>query len=141
MTLPTKSPEAAQAVAGALAAAVAPQLVGPEVVLWVLAALGICTLAETTTPAATSRWRLAARYLASVTVTLGASYTAAAAVGIYAPEWRGSLMAVQMGAVIVAGVLLHPLIAISPRLLAELWAAVLDRIRGSATQTKPSNDK
>jgi hypothetical protein len=139
-------------VAQAVAAVVAPQLVGPEVVLWVLAALGICTLAETTTPAATSRWRLAARYLASVTVTLGASYTAAAAVGIYAPEWRGSLMAVQMGAVIVAGVLLHPLIAnaprllaaliaISPRLLAQLWAAVLDRVRGGATQTKPSNDK
>lgn len=122
--------EAAQLAAAGIAGATAPELLGPMGWLWVLAAMGICTLADIMVPPGAGRATVAARYVASVAVTLAASYTASAAVEIYLPEWRGHVWAARFGAVVMAGIVLHPLIAATPRLLAELWSAVLDRVRG-----------
>lgn len=127
--------ETAQLVAVGMAGAAAPELMGPMGWLWVLAAMGICTLADIRVPPGSGRAAVAARYLASVAVTLVASYTASAAVEIYLPEWRAHVWAARFGAVVVAGIVLHPLIAAAPKLLAELWAAILDRVRGGAARS------
>jgi multisubunit Na+/H+ antiporter MnhG subunit len=130
-----KAADVVQAASGALAGAIAPDVMGPEGLLWVVAALGICSLADVMTPAAAGRARLAARYLASVAVTLSASYVAAAWVLREVPAWRGDLWAVRIGAALLAGLLLHPVIAMAPRMVTDLWAALLDWLRGKSVRT------
>lgn len=127
--------DSAQLAAVGVLGASAPELMGPMGWLWVLAAMGICTIADIMVPPGAGRATVAARYLASVAVTLAASYTASAAVEIYLPEWRGHVWAARFGAVVVAGIVLHPLIAAAPRLLSELWTALLDRVRGTAARS------
>lgn len=126
----TRHAEAAQLAAAGILGASAPELMGPMGWLWVLAAMGICTIADIMVPPGAGRATVAARYLASVAVTLAASYTASAAVHIYLPEWRDHVWAARFGAVVIAGIVLHPLISAAPRLLSELWTAILDRVRG-----------
>jgi hypothetical protein len=124
-----KTAEAVQAASAALAGAVAPQLIGPEALLWVLAAMGMCSLADVMAPAVPSRYRLAVRYLASVAVTLSASYVVAAVVAHEVPGWRDELWAVRICAALCAGLLLHPVVAMAPKLLGDLWGLVIDGLR------------
>jgi 4-hydroxybenzoate polyprenyltransferase len=135
----TRTSDATQAAAGIVAGLAAPELLGNEALLWVLAALGICSLADVAAPPSKSRMQLAVRYLSSVAVTLAASWVAATIATFYNPEWRGELWTVRIAAALVAGMFLHPMIAASPRLLNNLWAAVLDRVRGTAQRSKPSD--
>jgi hypothetical protein len=123
--------------AGILGQTLAPLLGGPEAILWAMAAMGICSLADVMAPPASTRWRLATRYAASVAVTLAASYTAAAWVVLTWPQWGPHQMAVRIGAALAAGLLLHPVIALAPRLLEQGWGAVLDRVRGRAAGSGP----
>jgi len=133
----TRSTDAAQLMGAGMLSAAAPELMSQMSVLWVLAAMGICTIADSMVPAGAGRGRVAVRYLASVAVTLAASYAASAAVEIYFPEWRGHVWAVRFGAAVLVGIVLHPVIAAAPRVLAQVprlvadfAAAVIDRFRG-----------
>jgi hypothetical protein len=86
---------------------------------------------------------LAVRYLASVALTLAASWAAATVVTLYNPEWRGEMWAVRMLAALAAGLFLHPVIAASPRLLGDLSAFVIDWVRGrtgAAQNRSKAND-
>lgn len=132
--MPARTDVALQGASGALVGAVAPLIGGPETILWVMAAMGMCSLGDVMAPPADGRWRLAVRYLASVAVTLSASYTASAWVAIEWPEWHEHMMAVRIGSALVAGLLLHPIVALAPRMLADVWAALLTRVRGSAAR-------
>lgn len=119
-----RSAEAAQAVGASAIAATVPELVGADMTaqmlaLWVLAAMGICTIADIAVPPGASRGKVAIRYAASVVVTLAASYTASAAVHIYWPEWREHIWAVRFGTCIVAGMFLHRFIAAAPTILSD----------------------
>ena len=125
-----KAAEALQGASAALAGAVAPQMMGPEALLWVLAAMGMCSLADVMAPAVPSRYSLATRYLASVAVTLAASYAAGAWVSHEIPAWRDELWAVRITAALAAGLVLHPVVAMAPRLLGDLWGTLIDWLRG-----------
>jgi hypothetical protein len=127
----TKAADVMHGASAALAGALAPQLLGAEAVLWVLAALGMCSLGDVLAPATSDRWRLASRYVASVAVTLAASYAAAQAVGRLWPEWAGELWAVRIGAALAAGLVLHPVIAMAPAMLRHAWRVVLGRWGGA----------
>lgn len=116
--------DAVQGASAVLAGAVAPMVAGPESLLWVLAAMGICSLADAAAPATPSRWRLATRYFASVSVTIGASYTATAYVLMTWPEWSTHLWPVRIGAAIAAGLILHPVVALAPSIVGRLWRVV-----------------
>lgn len=121
----------AQAAAASLVGVAAPELMEPEAIIWVMAAMGVCTLTDAVVQPGASRPMLAARYLGSVAVTLAASYAASAAVHIYWPEWRGHEWAVRIAAAIAAGLVLHPLVAAAPAIMRDVWDAVLSRVRGA----------
>lgn len=123
-----RAADAVQGASAVLAGVVVPQVLGPESVLWVLAAMGICSLADAAAPVTPSRWRLAARYCASVVVTLAASYAAGAWVTHTWPEWHGDLWPVRIGAAIVAGLSLHPLVALAPAAVARLVNTALGKV-------------
>jgi hypothetical protein len=132
----TKTADVMHGASAALAGALAPQLLGAEAVLWVLAALGMCSLGDVLAPATSDRWRLASRYVASVAVTLAASYSVGQAVARTWPQWADELWAVRIGAALVAALVLHPVIAMAPAALRQAWRlalrVVLDRFGGSA---------
>jgi hypothetical protein len=114
-----------QGASAALAGALAPQLLGAEAALWIIAAMGMCSLGDVLAPATSDRWRLATRYCASVAVTLAASYVAAQAVAKLYPAWASELWAVRIGAALAAGLVLHPVIAMAPAVLRHGWRVVL----------------
>jgi len=130
-----KTADAVHGASAALAGALAPQLLGAEAVLWIIGAMGMCSLGDVLAPAAQDRWRLATRYLASVAVTLAASYSVAQAVAAQWPAWAGQLWAVRIGAALVAGLVLHPVVALAPRMVGGFWRVVLGRL-GAATNAK-----
>jgi 4-hydroxybenzoate polyprenyltransferase len=132
----TRTSDAVQTAAGIVAGLAAPELLGNEALLWVLAALGICSLADVAAPPSKSRMQLAVRYLSSVAVTLAASWVAATIATFYNPEWRGELWTVRIAAALVAGVFLHPVIASSPRLAGDLWGVALGWLRGRFPQSR-----
>lgn len=115
-----------------LAGAVAPGLLGPEALGWVLAALAVCSLADATSTVQPNAWRLAVRYLSSVMVTLAASYAVGAWVTAEVPGWSGRVWPVRVGAAVAAGIVLHPLIAAAPSAMGELWGVVLAWLRKRA---------
>jgi hypothetical protein len=53
-----------------------------------------------------------------------------AVVHVYYPEWREHVWAVRFGTCIVAGMLLHRVIAAAPKIVSELWADIRHRVRG-----------
>lgn len=126
--------DATQLAAAGMLGATVPELFGPMALLWVFAAMGICTIADSMVPPGAGRVKVAFRYMASVIVTLSVSYTASAWVEIYWPEWRPHVWAVRFGAVVLVGAILHPMIAaapkVVPKMLSELWTAFMDRVRG-----------
>lgn len=126
-----KTADVVQGASAALAGALAPQLLGAEAALWIIAAMGMCSLGDVLAPATNDRWRLATRYCASVAVTLAASYAAAQAVAKLYPAWASELWAVRIGAALASALVLHPLIAMAPQVLGQLWRAVLRRIGGA----------
>ena len=115
------------AASGALVGAVG----GPDALLWVLAAVGVCSLADVLAPKARSGWHLGVRYLSSVAVTMAASHVAAAWVSINYPEWAAHGMEVRIGAALAAGVFLHPVISSVPAFVTLARNAFMRRLGGS----------
>jgi hypothetical protein len=120
-----RAADALTAASAALAGVVVPQVLGPEALLWVLAALGVCSLADVATSATSSRLRILGRYLASVAVTIPASWAAGELAAVWLPAVAGHVWAVRIGAALAAGVLLHPLVAAAPDLMRGLIGAAL----------------
>ena len=119
-----RAADALTAASAAIAGTLAPQVLGPEALLWVLAALGICSLADAATAATYSRLRIVGRYLASVSVTLPTSWAAGELAGAWLPQLGGHLWAARIGAALIVGLALHPLIAAAPDLMRRVveWA-------------------
>ena len=131
-----KVADVVQGTSAALAGALAPQLLGAEAVLWVLAALGMCSLGDVLAPATEDRWRLACRYVASVAVTLAASYAAGQGVARMYPDWAGELWAVRIAAALAAALVLHPVIAMAPVVLRGVWRVALRRLGGGGASAQ-----
>lgn len=119
--------DAVQAASAVVAGNAALMIIGPEALLWVLAALGMCSLGDTLAAPVNGRWRLASRYSASVCVTLAASYSAAAILAMHWPEYQSVIWPVRIGSALASGVLLHPLVAMVPGILRGAWEYVLRR--------------
>jgi hypothetical protein len=125
----------AQHAAAAITGAVLPRALGADVPAietlgWVLTAMAACLLADGGVQVSPSRWRLAARYLASVGATLAASHAAAAGVGLYYVEWRGEqVWPLRIGVALVVGLMLHRVIARVPDAAAEVWALIIQAVR------------
>lgn len=120
-----RAADAIIAASAPIAATLAPAVLGPEALLWVLAALGVCSLADAATAATSSRLRVVGRYLASVAVTLPASWAGGELAQAWVPALAGHLWAARIAAAVVVGMALHPLIAAAPDLMRRAFEAAL----------------
>ena len=112
-----RAADALTAASAAIAGTLAPSVIGADALLWVLAALGVCSLADAATAATSSRLRVVGRYLASVAVTLPASWAGGELAQAWVPALVGHLWAARIAAAVLVGLALHPVIAAAPDLM------------------------
>lgn len=127
-----KEVDLAQAVAAAVTGVSLSQFAGPESIWWLIVSLAACSLADMAVEATQSRLKLFRRYLASVVVTMAASYGLTAALLIYSPEWRDHLWAARLLTALGVGLGLHMLLPRIPDMFSDIWAVLIGRFKRNA---------